>query len=106
MAGHGMSHCQPKQPLMLRLIELFSTSQDVIYGDSHVDRTSETLDGTADHEMLSYPPRQSAAPRLVDSFSVVTFLLCFLLTPVTPQVALRLLAIFHIDNTHVDGYRY
>ena len=41
----------------------------MIYGDNHVGRTSETLDETADHEMLSYPPKHPTASRLVDSFS-------------------------------------
>ena len=58
MAGYGMSHRQPKQPSMLRLMELFSASQDMIYGDNHVDRTSETLDGMADHKMLSGSPQR------------------------------------------------
>ena len=93
------------------------------YGDNHVDRTSETLDGAADHETLdgaanhetlSYPPKQPAVSRLVDSFlkarvtsqdtdllddsffSVVTFPLCFQLTPVAPQVASSLF-ISHIS---------
>ena len=41
-------------------------------------------------------------------FSVVTFLLHFLLSAVAPRVALCFSAIFHVDNTHVamDGYRY
>ena len=37
---------------------------------------------------------------------IVTFPLRFLLTLAAPWVALCLLAIFHVDNTHMDGYRY
>ena len=63
--GHGMPRRQPKQSSMSRLTELFSTSQDIIE-HNHVDRASETLDGTANHETPSYPPRQ---PSVSDSFS-------------------------------------
>ena len=64
-----MPHCQPEQSLMLRLIELLSTSQDMIQ-DNHVDRASETLDGTANHETPSYPSRQrSASDSVLSSFS-------------------------------------
>ena len=65
MAGHGTPHRQPEQSSMSRLIELFSTSQDMIQ-DNHVDKASETLDGTANHEMPSYLSRQPSAS---DSFS-------------------------------------
>ena len=54
MTGRGTLHRQSEQSSMSRLIELFSTSQDMIQ-DNHVDRTSEMLDGTANHEMPSYP---------------------------------------------------
>ena len=66
-----MPHRQPEQhsQSMSRLIELFSTAQDIIYGDNHLDRTSETVDGTADHETSSYPSSQPSASKLIDSFS-------------------------------------
>ena len=69
MAGNGTPHRHPEKPSMSRLIELFSMTQDMIYRDNHVDRISEMLDEMADHETLSYPPRQPAASRLIDSFS-------------------------------------
>ena len=69
MAGYGTPHRQPEQHSMSRLLELFSKSQDMIYGDNHLDRASETLDGTADHETPSYPSRHPSASRLFDSFS-------------------------------------
>lgn len=68
MADHGTPHRQPEQHSMSRLLELLSTSQDMIYGDNHLDRASKTLDGTADHEMPSLS-RQPSALRLFDSFS-------------------------------------
>ena len=102
--GHGMPHRQPEQHSMSRLLELFSTSQDMIYGNNHLDRASETLDGTADHEMPSCPSRHSSASRLFDSFStsglavflVITFTSRFLLSAVTARVALCLAALFHV----------
>ena len=69
MVGHGTPHRQCEQHSMSRLIELFSTTQDIIYGDNHLDRTSETVDGTADHETSSYPPSQPSASKLIDSSS-------------------------------------
>ena len=68
MASHGTSHHQPEKHLMSKLLELFSTSQDMIYGDNHLDRASETLDGMADHETPSCPSRHPSASRLFDSF--------------------------------------
>ena len=65
MTGHGMPHRQPEQSSMSRLIELFSTSQDMIQ-DNHVDRTSETLHGTANHETPSYLSRQPSASDSAD----------------------------------------
>ena len=64
-----MPHRQPEQSSMSKLIEFFSTSQDMIQ-DNHVDRASEMLDGTANHETPSYPSRQpSASDSLLSSFS-------------------------------------
>ena len=64
-----MPHRQLEQSATSRLIELFSTSQDMIQ-DNHVDRASETLDGTANHETPSYPSRQpSASDSVSSSFS-------------------------------------
>ena len=128
MVGHGSPHRQPKQHSMSRLLKLFSTSQDTIYEDNHLDRVSEMLDGMADHETPSCQSRQLSALRLFDLFStsrVADFQdpllqrsllysdpfsgstpLYFLLSAVAPRVALCLLAIFHVDNTHMYGYQY
>ena len=66
MTDHAMPHCQLEQSSMSRLIELFSMSQDMIQ-DNHVDRASETLDGTAYHETPSYLSRPPSASDSVSS---------------------------------------
>ena len=68
MAGHRMPHHQPEQHPMSRFLELFSTFQDKIYEDNHLDRACEMLDGMADHETASYTSRQPSVLRLFDSF--------------------------------------
>ena len=69
MAGHRTPHCQSEQHSMSRLLKLLlATSQDMTYGDNHLDRAREMLDRMADHETPSYLSRQPSASRLFDSF--------------------------------------
>ena len=53
-----MLHRYPEKPSMLKLLELFASSRDMIYGESHPNRVSEVQDETAELETRASSSKQ------------------------------------------------